>query len=82
MEPQSSRSSTLSSDETRSSLWSQLYKILNAGNEAFFVLYPGEFLNSKCFILFVSRWPCRYLVMEQGGSEGAEDTNRENTEGR
>ena len=82
MEPQSSRSSTLSSDETRSSLWSQLYKILNAVNEAFFVLYPGEFLNSKCFILFVSRWPFSYLVMEQEGSEDTEDNNREDTEGR
>ena len=73
MEPQSSR---------RTSLWSQFYKIWKAINQEFTVFYLGGFLNSKCFILFVSRQPFSYLVMEQGGNEDTEDNNREDTEGR
>jgi len=56
--------------------------VIKSGRQEFFVFYLGEFLNSNCFILFVSRLPLSYLVLEQGKSEDTEDNNREDTEGR
>ncbi len=59
----------------RNSLWSPKKYPANSGTQEIRIFYLHEFLNSKCFILFVSRWPISYLVMEQGGSEDTENNN-------